>query len=158
MGRPVIDLTGQRRGRLRILHEHRAWREKSRNSLWDCLCSCGRRVVLASHILRWQKSCGCGPVGAPPKHGMYGTSTYRSWSCMKARCLNPSHHKYGDYGGRGIKVCKRWMEFSNFYADMGKRRKGTTLDRLDSVGNYEPTNCRWATALQQRRNQRRQCK
>lgn len=73
---------------------------------------------------------------------------------MKGRCLRKNHHKYELYGGRGIKVCDRWMDFSNFLEDMGKRLDGTTLDRIDPNGNYEPSNCRWATPLQQRHNRR----
>lgn len=93
------------------------------------------------------------------KHGHTGRNwkspTYYSWSKMKERCLNPNHEKYSNYGGRGIKVCERWMSFENFLADMGERPYGKTLDRKEVNGNYEPENCRWATAKQQRRNQRK---
>jgi hypothetical protein len=89
------------------------------------------------------------------RHGMFGTPTYRSWLHMKERCTNSRCHAYASYGGRGITVCERWSaSFENFLADMGKRPDGKTLDRIDNDGNYEPSNCRWATASEQRRNQR----
>jgi hypothetical protein len=74
---------------------------------------------------------------------------------MLNRCSDPNATSYKWYGGRGIKVCARWLEFQNFLADMGKRPPGMTLDRIDRDGNYKPGNCRWATAKQQRHNQRR---
>ena len=74
---------------------------------------------------------------------------------MKTRCNNPKHRRYSDYGGRGIKVCERWMDFNNFLADMGERPEGLTLDRIDPNGNYEPGNCRWATDSVQQTNKRK---
>lgn len=78
--------------------------------------------------------------------------TYISWSRMRARCNRVNHPKRHRYGGRGIKVCERWSSFANFLADMGDRPPGTTIDRVDNDGNYEPANCRWATQLEQQRN------
>ena len=75
------------------------------------------------------------------RHGMYGTPTYKSWSEMKLRCDNPKHSK-GNYWG--VSYCERWKEFINFFEDMGERPPGTTLDRINPYGNYEPGNCRWA--------------
>lgn len=88
------------------------------------------------------------------KHGhslKSGSSpTYNSWRSMKTRCLNPNHSSYRDYGGKGIRVCDRWLVFANFLEDMGERPEGMTLDRWpDGKGNYEPGNCRWATLSQQ---------
>lgn len=74
---------------------------------------------------------------------------------MKQRCLNSNHRHYADYGGRGITVCKRWMTFENFLADMGKRPPYKSLDRANTNGNYCKNNCKWSTDRQQRRNQRR---
>jgi hypothetical protein len=76
------------------------------------------------------------------RHGMYGTPTYKSWSEMKLRCNNPNHSKTNCY--EGITYCKEWEDFKNFFRDMGVRPEGTTLDRINPYGNYEPSNCRWA--------------
>lgn len=81
--------------------------------------------------------------------------TYRIWRNMTARCRRPNHPDYPDYGGRGIVVCERWKAFANFLADMGECPPAMQIDRRDNNGNYEPSNCRWATGIQNCRNTRR---
>ena len=82
------------------------------------------------------------------------TLAYTSWTAMKLRCLNPNFHAYHRYGGRGIKVCNRWLVFENFLADMGERPSGLTLDRRERDKDYEPSNCRWATRKEQANNRK----
>lgn len=88
------------------------------------------------------------------KHGMKGTPTYNTWCAMKQRCCYKRNKQFADYGGRGIKVCDRWMVFVNFLADMGERPNGMSIERENTDGNYEPGNCRWATMAEQQRNRR----
>jgi len=83
------------------------------------------------------------------RHGMYGTPTYKSWSEMKQRCGNPKRPDYKD-----VSYCEEWEKFENFFRDMGVRPEGTTLDRIDVYGNYEPSNCRWADIITQENNRK----
>jgi hypothetical protein len=89
-----------------------------------------------------------------PKHGKYGTPAYVSWIAMKSRCYNPNSFGYEYYGGRGIKVCDKWLEFKGFYEDMGERPEGHTLDRIDNDSDYELSNCRWVSRQAQAINRR----
>ena len=85
-------------------------------------------------------------------HGLGGTPTYRSWYSMWDRCLNKENASFKHYGAKGISVCERWSSIDLFVADMGLRPDGMTIDRKDRAGNYEPSNCQWASELDQQRN------
>ena len=100
------------------------------------------RNLCQKHYLRWWRYKDTSFV---KYHYQTNTPTYRSWNHMKQRCMNPNDDAYAHYYGRGITVCKRWLDFKNFYADMGDRPKGTELDRENNDGNYKPGNCRWVT-------------
>jgi len=108
------------------------------------------------HYKRWQLHGSPEIIIVPQEyHGMVSTPEYRTWVHLKGRCNNPTDSRYADYGGRGIKVCTRWNNsFAAFYADMGKRPKGKTLDRINNDKGYSPKNCRWATKIEQARNKK----
>ncbi len=131
---------------------------KTKYCLCDCACG-NRNIKTVRQTLRAgrSKSCGCMRnelIGkANTTHGQSNSREYRSWKAMRDRCGNPNFTGYAYYGGRGITICDRWSEFANFLADMGQCPKGHSLDRWpDHDGNYEPSNCRWATPKQQVEN------
>lgn len=159
----VVDLTGQRFGRLRVLGQD-GYTRVSRNAVWVCQCDCGNTARVDSGMLRHGDTASCGCYRKEViaernrRHGMRRNRVYTTWVGMRQRCGNPNAHAYENYGGRGITVCERWRNFQNFYADMGERPPGLTLDRIDNDGNYEPGNCRWATRQVQSQNQRKRAR
>ena len=162
IGNGLIDLTGQRFGKLTVLQ-----RDTSKPighdcaTYWLCKCDCGNECsVPAAHLRKGQtKSCGCMRAIVSSKlhfmHGMSHTRIHNIWCDMNKRCNNSNASHYEYYGGRGIKVCDRWKSFENFYDDMiGTYSDGLTIDRINVDGNYEPSNCRWITMEDQARNKR----
>lgn len=119
-----------------------------------CVCSCGRFDYVAATTIRKGMGKKCRPCGKYKIHGMAATPTYSSWTAMMSRCYRSKTNDYESYGGRGIRVFERWHGFEAFYADMGDRPEGKTLDRINSNTNYGPGLCRWATSREQARNHR----
>ena len=158
----ILDLAGKTFGRLSVIE--RVYVPKAHNVMWRCKCECGNETIAAAaNIGKTTFSCGCLAREAARNlltgntyqrtHNSSQTTEYRIWSKMRDRCLNPNNPKYHRYGGRGITICKRWLDdFESFRSDMGMRPPGLSVDRIDNDGNYEPSNCHWGTSGEQSRN------
>ena len=152
----LVDLSGESFGRLRVLA--RVENGPDGRARWLCVCNCGLQTIVLGKCLRSRHttSCGCRKNDRVHGHlvGHRASPTYFSWQTMIQRCKNQKAPNYSYYGGRSIKVCGRWLSFENFLTDMGVRPEGLTLDRIDSDGDYEPGNCRWASWKEQMANRR----
>lgn len=165
----IVDMAGQRFRYLLVLGrgEVKVSAGGGRHLHWICLCDCGHEVSVRGTALRngSRGSCGCKAremaAKSCTKHGHTKNHTqsqeYQAWSGILQRCNNPSMGRaYAEYGGRGIKVCERWLTFANFLEDMGlKPSPKLSIDRINVNGNYEKANCRWATRSEQQSNKRK---
>lgn len=155
LGMYKIDLTGRRFGTWTVI----SFSRNADATFWNCRCDCGvEREVRAGLLSRGSSTnCGCQRKHVV-KHGHSRrgkrTRTYRIWKAMHSR-VKPAYVQARDYFARGISVCDRWSDYESFLSDMGEAPDGLSIDRIDNDGNYEPQNCRWATAKTQRENSRR---
>lgn len=162
MGRPIHVAIGDRFGRL-IFRGELPPRNNRRRGLFLCVCGAEREIAVHDVRSGHTTSCGCVLREVIRRARTHGATRgravpreYEAWKAMKRRCYGAGTINYHDYGGRGIRVCDRWLhDFAAFLADVGpKPSKAHSLDRINNNGNYEPANCRWATRSEQRRNTR----
>ena len=153
----IKDLTGKKFGRLLVISIH--GRTKANSVTWLCECDCGNETIVVGQNLTSKNTISCGCVfnekvkTMNKKHGKRQTKVYKIWHSMKARCTNKNNIGYADYGGRGIKIL--WKSFEDFNDDMADSYKeGLTIERINVDGNYEPSNCKWATVKEQSNNKR----
>lgn len=158
--KPSSVSPGQRYGSLVVVRQDGVSKDKHR--LWRCSCDCGGEKTVASNVLKVNRhhSCGCMTQklngDAHRKHGMRSTPEYSSWRAMIYRCHVETSKDYHRYGAIGVKVCDEWREsFEAFFAHIGPRPEGTTVDRIKNHLGYEPGNVRWATDTTQVRNRRK---
>lgn len=147
---------GERYGKLQLIRLS-SKRYTNKGGSWLCRCDCGNERTLPESTIAVLTSCGCSRWDHVTTHRMSDSPEHGIWTHIKQRCGNPKNDGFYLYGGRGITVCERWeRSFEEFYKDMGPRPSAKhQIDRIDSSGNYEPGNCRWATSAEQLRNTRR---
>jgi hypothetical protein len=161
----LTDLVGQRFGKLVVERRAKPNTNARQRAHWRCRCDCGRTTVkLGKYLTNGDtRSCGCeqramrarGNVKHRGIIGGHKEREYGIWRSMKSRCYVTSSSNYRFYGGRGVRICDRWLkDYAAFRADMGPCPEGFTIDRIDPSGNYEPSNCRWASWADQHRNLR----
>lgn len=157
-----INQIGKRFGRLLVVEASDSYIQPSgkKKSMWKCKCDCGKEILVTGGNLQngHTQSCGCfnkqRVSETQSKHRMCEDSAYSVWSGMLHRCTNTKSTNFKHYGGRGITVCDRWLEFENFYADMGDKPEGMSIDRKDNNKGYSPDNCKWSTHTEQCKNRR----
>lgn len=152
------DLIGLKINRLTVISF--SHKDKYHACFWNCICECGNKIIRQSSRLKngSAKSCGCLEKERKTKHNLCQSPIYKTWNDMIQRCTNIKNNNYKNYGGRGIKICEKWLEFKGFYEDMGDKPEGLSLDRIDVNGNYCKDNCKWSTNIEQHNNMRRNVK
>lgn len=155
MGRPLIDITGQRFGLLKVVARFPVDYDRSHSSMWTVDCDCGKREVVSGANLRSgkTKSCGCkktmrGPRNPAFKHGMTASPEHSAYRSARSRCNNPKTNGFERYGGRGIRFL--FSSFAEWFKELGPRPTPQhSVDRINNEGHYTPGNVRWATKREQ---------